>query len=92
MYLDNYSKDDNGRIWLASDDCKVELRQIKSTSQMIHCGVYDLNGNFQNWLTVVHVLNHLEQRRTLWKDIEKLHHQQQWPWCLLGDFNNVMRT
>ncbi|KAK2370109.1 hypothetical protein QL285_083191 [Trifolium repens] len=59
---------------------------------MIQCGVYDINGRFLHWFTVVYALNQLAHRRNLWKELEDLHHQQQGPWCLMGDFNNVLKA
>ncbi|CAK8532778.1 unnamed protein product [Lathyrus sativus] len=47
-------------------------------------------GNFLFWLTALYALNRLEQRRVLWKDIAIIHAQQQGPWVLMGDFNNVI--
>jgi hypothetical protein len=59
---------------------------------MIHCGLFDTNGAFLNWFTAVYALNQLEQRKKLWKELEAVHHSQQGPWCLIGDFNNVLRA
>lgn len=91
-YLDNYDKHENGRIWFIWDDSKVMIKHICSTSQLIHCGVYNPNGDFLHWCTAIYALNHLDDRRKLWKDIEDLRVQQADPWCLLGDFNNVLKA
>ncbi|XP_058746049.1 uncharacterized protein LOC131618914 [Vicia villosa] len=32
----------------------------------------------------------LEQRKQLWQDLKNLH--QLGPWCLIGDFNNVLKA
>lgn len=39
-------------------------------------------------------MNQLADRRCLWRDISKLNTQQQQhePWCLIGDFNNVLQA
>ncbi|CAJ2661953.1 unnamed protein product [Trifolium pratense] len=91
-YLDNYLNHDNGRIWLYWDDRVVDVKFISSTAQMIHCGIYDTNGTFLYWFTAIYALNLLEHRRKLWTDLEGLHQQQQGPWCLMGDFNNVLKA
>lgn len=91
-YPDNYSKHDNRRIWLLWDDHRVTVKQVSITAHIITCGIYDVNGKFKNWLTAIYVMNQLEQRRGLWKDIKKIHHQQRGPWCLMGNFNNVLRA
>jgi hypothetical protein len=59
---------------------------------MIHCGLFDTNGVFLNWFTAIYAFNHLEQRKMLWKELEAIHYSQQGPWCLIGDFNNVLKA
>jgi hypothetical protein len=91
-YLDNYSHHENGRIWLHWDDRIVDVRHISSSAQMIHCGLFDTNGVFLYWLTAIYAFNHLEQRKILWKELADIHQSQQGPWCLIGDFNNVLKA
>lgn len=91
-FLDNYSSHSNGRIWLNWDTNKVTIKYIRETSQLLHCGVYDLTSNFLYWITAIYALNKLDQRRTLWTDIECIHGNQHGPWVLLGDFNNVLKA
>lgn len=91
-YLDNYQAHYNGRIWIFWDDSYKDIKLVKCTSQMIHCGVYDVNGNFQNWMTAIYAMNQLDQRRKLWEDLEHIHNSQQGPWFLMGDFNNVTKS
>ncbi|MCH98402.1 hypothetical protein A2U01_0019404, partial [Trifolium medium] len=43
-------------------------------------------------LRAIYAQNKLEQRNKLWKDIETIHSQQQGPWFLMGDFNNVLKS
>ncbi|KAK2424092.1 hypothetical protein QL285_034490 [Trifolium repens] len=59
---------------------------------MIHCGLYDTNGIFISWFTVIYALNQLDHRRKLWRELEDIHTIQQGPWCLMGDFNNVLKA
>lgn len=70
--MDNYSNNANGRIWLMYDNSKVEVKQIVSTVQMLHCGIYDLSGNFLQWFTTMYYINQLEKRSRLWKEIKHL--------------------
>ncbi|XP_058739150.1 uncharacterized protein LOC131611040 [Vicia villosa] len=88
-YLDNYSSHANGRLWIHWNSNNVDIQVRASTSQMIHCGIYDVSGSFRFWMTAIYGLNQLEQRRILWKDLENLNIQG--PWCLVGDFNNVLK-
>lgn len=91
-YMDNYVDHANGRIWLYWDSNKVDVRFVKSTNQLLHCGVFDLIGNFKFWLTAVYASNELDRRKRLWKDVESIHLVQQGPWCLVGDYNNVAKA
>jgi hypothetical protein len=72
-YLDNYCAHPNGRIWLIWDDNSLDVRHVKSTSQMIHCGVYDVNGDFKFWMTAMYALNQLDQRKILWQELVATH-------------------
>lgn len=91
LFIDNYDKHDNGRIQVWWNNKKVEVRKMVCTEQLIHCGIFDMNGNFLYWFNVVYGLNHLDQRKRLWKDFKQIHQSQQGPWCLIGDFNNVLK-
>lgn len=90
--MDNYERHENGRIWCDWDPNKIDVKCIKITSQLVHCGMFDFVGNFMYWLTAIYAHNELEKRKTLWNDIEAIHRQQQGPWILLGDFNNVLQA
>lgn len=92
LVLDNYDKNSNGCIWLMLDENKVEIKHILSTNQLIHGVVFDLKGNFLNWLTIIYYMNQLEYRRILWRDIKKIHQQHQCPWFLIVDFNNLLKA
>lgn len=75
-YIDNYSKHNNGRIWTPWEASRVQVRFIKCIEQVIHRGICALEGSFKNWFTVVYDFNKLEQRKIMWKDIERLSQQQ----------------
>jgi exonuclease III len=91
-FLDNYTSHANGRIWLNWDDRILDVKLISSSAQMIHCGLYDIHGTFLSWFTAIYALNQLEQRRRLWNELDSIHTSQQGPWCLMGDFNNVLKA
>jgi hypothetical protein len=78
-YVDNYTKHSNGRIWIFWNDNNVNIKMIRCTDQMIHCGVYDAKGDWMFWMTTIYAQNQLEQRKKLWHDIESIHNQQQGP-------------
>ncbi|XP_058783664.1 uncharacterized protein LOC131658381 [Vicia villosa] len=91
-YVDNYDNHYNGRIWLSWDSRKYDIKKVRTTDQLLHCGVYDSSGVFVYWLTAIYALNHLDKRKLLWCDIAGIHVNQTGPWCLIGDFNNVIKA
>ncbi|CAK8537830.1 unnamed protein product [Lathyrus sativus] len=91
-HIDNYKDHTNGRIWIHWDCNRVEVRFIQSSSQFIHCGVYDMCEGFKYWLTAVYAHNRLNKRRILWKEIKHLSINIQGPWYTVGDFNNVTKA
>lgn len=91
-YLDNYTCHANGRLWIHWDLNRVDVKCASRTSQLIHCGVYDVTGNFKFWLTAIYASNALDRRKILWKDIEKIHETHQGAWCVVGDYNNVAKA
>lgn len=68
------------------------MTATNGSAQFIHCGLYNVDGSFINWLTATYALNQLEERKKLWKDIENISTTLQGPWMLMGDFNNVLKA
>ncbi|XP_058777111.1 uncharacterized protein LOC131651466 [Vicia villosa] len=87
-FIDNYSYHPNGRIWVHWDPNHIDLQVVTLSSQMIHMAVYNNQRDFMFWLTAIYGLNRLDQRKVLWKELDNLNIQG--PWCLAGDFNNVL--
>ncbi|XP_058775694.1 uncharacterized protein LOC131649972 [Vicia villosa] len=87
-YIDDYPNHTNGRIWIVWNDENMDSRFIHSSSQHIHCGVYNTKDNFKYWRTTVYAHNQLDLRRTLWNTIVTLHHTG--PWYVIEDYNNVL--
>lgn len=46
----------------------------------------------QFFVTIVYGFNTPGERKTLWKDLRALAANSEKPWCLLGDFNEVLST
>lgn len=89
-WIDNYTYHVNGRIWIMWKPNCVDIRLVSASDQHIHCGVYDMNGDFSHWLTIVYAHNHLEQRRGLWNLLKGNAGNLQGMWMIIGDFNNVL--
>ena len=88
--LHNYDDSPNGRIWLIWDDNWYEVKKINNFAQMLHCQVNERSKGYQLILTVVYGLNTVEQRKSLWKEIETLSKGITQPWLIVGDFNAIM--
>ncbi|XP_058733155.1 uncharacterized protein LOC131604751 [Vicia villosa] len=91
MFVDNYTNHFNGRIWISWDVTNVDIRVRHSTSQLIHCALYDNQGVFLYWITTVYASNSANDICRLWKDIENINRNQQGPWVVVGDFNNATK-
>ena len=98
-YLDNYTHHPNGRIWILWDPTQVDIRLVTGNAQFrlvtgnaqfLHCELFDKSGVRMIWLTAIYALNHLEDRRLLWNDVQRLEPHIQGNWLLMGDFNNVL--
>ncbi|KAI5424682.1 hypothetical protein KIW84_030754 [Lathyrus oleraceus] len=85
-------KHDNGRIYVLWKDNNIRIKMIKSTGQMIYCGIFELSGDLRYLMATIYPLNRLDQRKKLGKDIEELRCHQTGPWFLMGDFNNVLKS
>ncbi|XP_019238000.1 PREDICTED: uncharacterized protein LOC109218123 [Nicotiana attenuata] len=57
---------------------------------MIHCQVKSRKGDIDCFLTVVYGYNGLEQRRSLWDNLQLLSLSIAVPWLIAGDFNTVL--
>ncbi|XP_058756821.1 uncharacterized protein LOC131630043 [Vicia villosa] len=90
-FLDNYHHHDNGRIWVCWNSTKYKIQMERSSSQFIHCNVKSINGKVCFDMTAVYAMNTIEQRKMLWKAIDALPHANK-PWCVVGDFNNVLKS
>lgn len=62
---------------------------MDSSDQLIHCEIYQIDGQFSHHLYVVYAHNQLVNRRKLCLDIKKCASNVKGPWMMIGDFNNV---
>ncbi|XP_058725453.1 uncharacterized protein LOC131596725 [Vicia villosa] len=90
-FLDNYQHHDNGRIWICWNSTNYKIQMVKSSSQFIHYRVESIDGKMCFEMIVVYAMNTIEQRKLLWKAIATLPRTNR-PWCVVGDFNNVLKS
>src|SRR4051812_28475423 len=77
-------------MWILWNNNKIQVKRICSSDQMIHVGIYSIQGDLQMWCTTIYAHNSLDKRHKLWEDIEQLSYNINAPWMLMGDYNNVM--
>lgn len=89
-YIHNYQSDPSGRIWLAWDPGYFQITKINETDQLIHNKVTNLVTNQIFFLTVIYARNNFDRRQELWRDLIQMKGQTIGPWCLMGDYNNIL--
>ncbi|KAF5204974.1 Dnase i-like superfamily protein, partial [Thalictrum thalictroides] len=89
-HINNYSKDESGRIWVCWDPVFVAVRMISQSDQYIHAAVKFLPSNMEGYITFIYAKNDKNRRRLLWLDLINLGNSMRDPWCVAGDFNNVL--
>nr|KYP67366.1 Retrovirus-related Pol polyprotein LINE-1 [Cajanus cajan] len=78
-----------GGIWCFWDSARWKLEMLQSSSQFVHFVVS--SGSLAWELTVVYVNPHPQFRIGLWRDLRRIAANIQNPWCILGDFNVVLK-
>lgn len=91
-YLHNYSKAENGKIWLIwkEEDLWVLSQDIQGL--YIYCIIKDRRSKFKCALTVVHVNNYMEDGKKLLEGLHKIRENITDPWCVCGNFNSPLAT
>ncbi|KAI5413590.1 hypothetical protein KIW84_057961, partial [Lathyrus oleraceus] len=67
------------------------IKHLRASDQYIHNEVYQINGEFSHFLTVVYAQNQLGNKRNLWNDLSNIGSTITKPWIINGDFNNVLK-
>ncbi|XP_058722226.1 uncharacterized protein LOC131594147 [Vicia villosa] len=68
----------------------MDVEKVDSSTQHIHCRIFNAQGVFQYWLSIIYAHNQLPLRNLQWKTLQE--YGQREPWMILGDFNNVMKV
>lgn len=63
---------------------------LESDAQLVHCKVTCLCSKQVFLLTMVYGFNKEGHRRTLWSHLKLIQATVLGPWCVMGDFNNVL--
>lgn len=81
-----------GRVWITWDPAYLHVTKISESDQFIHSKVTCLVTNSSFFYTAVYARNAFDRRQVLWGDLIQLKIHSQGPWCLMGDYNNVLYT
>ena len=65
---------------------------INSSAQILHCQVNEKSKGYQFILTVVYGFNIVEQRKSLWQEMNAMSKDISQPWLIVGDFNVILST
>ena len=93
-YFSNFEANDSGRIVVVWDPT-VTLLIYNATAQSVTCGITILSQNITLAVTFVYGFNLVEDQRSIWTNLADLHDStpvSNHPWCVLGDFNQMMRS
>ncbi|XP_074266965.1 uncharacterized protein LOC141590259 [Silene latifolia] len=79
-----------GKVWVLWNPQKFKVQFLFYSAQMIHMKVTDSSLNFDFYCSMIYAFNDLNERKSLWQDLNQLSTQCQGPWVLCGDFNCVL--
>ncbi|XP_070053975.1 uncharacterized protein [Nicotiana tomentosiformis] len=68
---------------------EIDCIELCRTFQIIHTSVYVRRLDMRFTFTVVYGLHSLEDRKSLWGELTRLHSIQQGPWLIMGDYNAI---
>ncbi|KAF5174905.1 Retrovirus-related pol polyprotein line-1, partial [Thalictrum thalictroides] len=88
----NYANNPNGRVWLCWDPGIVNVTKLDESDQFLHCHITILSSSLEFILTSVYASNNPSCRLKLWADIVVLRSFVSLPWCVFGDFNNIISS
>ncbi|KAK4260483.1 hypothetical protein QN277_003587 [Acacia crassicarpa] len=80
----------SGGIWVLWDNDTFDITYLSSSTQTLHCQVYDRTNNSTSLVTMVYGETTLSSRNPLWDSLRSLAINSTLPWLVLGDFNAFM--
>ncbi|KAG5378055.1 hypothetical protein IGI04_025897 [Brassica rapa subsp. trilocularis] len=93
-FYGNYGDNDSGRIVIVWDP-RVTLVVYDASAQSVTCGITILSERISFTVTFVYGFNLVEERSSLWAKLVDLQGSTPLsvhPWCVLGDFNQMLRS
>lgn len=89
-FVHNFEHHLGGRIIVVWDLSRVDFNPKLTTPQIIHGTLLCHVRKIKFELSFVYALNNLVKRRALWSSFSSINEDLNFPWALLGDFNNVL--
>ncbi|CAN4105321.1 unnamed protein product [Withania somnifera] len=89
--IDNSAYSTKGRIWIIWDPQMVTCTLMEMNKQYIHTEVVIEEMNIIFTFTAVYGLHTINDRRSLWAQLKRIHSGQQEPWLVMGDYYTFHR-
>jgi len=79
-----------GGIWLLWNADNVDVTVIAKEAGALHCMVYEKCTSKQCVLSAVYAPAQPQEKNEFWDYLKRLHDVIDLPWCLTGDFNEML--
>ena len=87
-WVTNVEANPDVRIWQGK---AYKIQVLSSSEQLIHCNANSQINSNSFFITFVYGLNQLQLRNSLWQHLRTIATTTGEPWCILGDFNAVLK-
>ena len=77
-------------IWLLWNEVNIDVNVIAKEPQIMHYIVHDRPNRKQCMILTVYTLAQKREKEEFWDHLKYLHIVVKMPWCLLGDFNEML--
>jgi len=81
-----------GGIWLLWNDENVDVSIIAKETRIMHCLVHDKLNAKECLLSAVYAPARENQKDAFWEHLHRLHNSIDKPWCIMGDFNEMLNA
>ncbi|XP_074278035.1 uncharacterized protein LOC141601638 [Silene latifolia] len=88
--VNNFQYHHGGRVWLIWIDQIFDVHIMSMSDQHITARVTELGSSDTFLFTIVYGSNDDNDRLKLWEDLKRVKDNWRGPWCVCGDFNNLL--
>jgi len=79
-----------GGIWCFWNPVNVDVTIITKDNRAIHCSVADMITNKHCILTAVYAPAQSAEKEVFWPHLQQLNESFTLPWCIIGDFDELL--